>query len=134
MNAPQRHHDRIREELNTATESLTQVSRHLGDDHELSILETGLSEATQRRASKQDEAHQAGERIKQWLGQTKDQVIDKLEDIKTDIEIHRIEKDADRKEDHACDAVIVAAHALLEAEVAVIEAVKARRLAIDVAG
>ncbi len=134
MKAPQGQHARIREELSSVKESLSHVHRHLDDDHELAAIETGLSEALQRCDSKREEAQKAGERIKQWFEQTKDQVIDKLEDIKTDIEIHRIEKDADRKEDHACDAVIVAAHALMEAEVAVMEAIKARKLAIEVAG
>ena len=134
MKDTRRHQDRIREELSTANESLTIVTRHLDEDGELSVLEDGLKHATVRRDTKRDEAHKAGERIKEWFEHTKDQVVDKFEDIKTDIEIHRIEKDADRKEDHARDAVIFAAHAVLEAEVAMMEALKARRLAIDVAG
>ncbi|MFC7337472.1 hypothetical protein ACFQY0_09820 [Haloferula chungangensis] len=134
MNASNDQHDRIREELSIVNQSLTHVRQHLDDDQELTAIESGLSEAVQRRDSKRDEAHKAGERLKQWFTETKDQVIDKLEDLKTDIEIHRIEKDADRKEEHACDAVIVAAHALMEAEVAVIEAIKARKMAIEVAG
>ncbi|MGB6223235.1 hypothetical protein [Haloferula sp.] len=134
MKIPKRHHDHIREELSTAKESLTHVSRHLDEECELSVLENGLMEATALRDTKREDAHKAGERIKEWFEETKDQVISRLEDLKTDIEIHRIEKDADRKEDHARDAMIVAAHALLEAEISLIEAIKARRLAIDVAG
>lgn len=135
MKAPCRHREQIREELDVAEKSLTLVNRHLDDDSlELTVLEEGLRDAASRRDTKRDEALSAGERLKEWIEDKKDQVVDKIEDLKTDIEIHRIEKDADRKEDHARDAIIVAAHALLEAEVALIEAVKARRMAIDVAG
>jgi hypothetical protein len=134
MNEANSHHERIREELANAKESLTHASRHLDEGSELSVLEVGLKDAAARCSLKRSEALKASDRIKDWFEHTKDQVIDKIEDLKTDIEIHRIEKDADRKEEHACDAIVVAAHALLEAEVALIEALKARRLAIDVAG
>jgi len=46
----------------------------------------------------------------------------------------KLEKDADKKEQCAVDAVVVAAYALLEAEVAIVEALKARKIAIEVAG
>lgn len=135
MKAAARHRDQIRAELGHAETSLTHVSRHLDEEvGELSVLESGLKDAKLRRDTKREEAHRAGERLKEWFEGKKDLVVDKLEDVRTDIEIHRIEKDADRKEDHARDAIVVAAHALLEAEVALIDAVKARRLAIDVAG
>lgn len=134
MSLPNRHHDRISEELKTARESLTHATRHLEQDAEIIALDEDLKDATARRDTRHDEATKAADRIREWLEEAKDQVIDKLEDLKTDFEIHRIEKDADRKEDHARDAIVFAAHAVLEAEVALIEALKARRLAIEVAG
>jgi hypothetical protein len=64
----------------------------------------------------------------------KDELIAKYEDWKTDREIEKLEKHADQKEQQAVDAVVVAAFALLEAEVAIVEALKARKVAIEVAG
>lgn len=135
MNDNPRHH-RIRAEIEAAETSLTQARHHLKSAAESGreSLELVLDDARARYDAKREEAGHAGQRIKQWLEETKDHAIGKIEDWKTDREIDKIEKDADRKEEHAVDALVVAVHALLAAEVALADARKARRLAIDVAG
>ena len=137
MNPPTnpRHH-RIQAEIQAAEASLTKARHQLmsaaGSGKE--SLELILEDARARLDARREDARHAGQRIKQWLEETKDQALDKIEDWRTDREIEKIEKEADHKEEHAVDALIVAVHALLAAEVALAEAQKARRLAIDVAG
>lgn len=130
-----RHH-RIEAEIEAAESSLAKARHQLQSaaDSGKESLELTLHDARARHEAKREEASHAGQRIKQWLEETKDHAIEKIEDWKTDREIDKIEKDADRKEEHAVDALVVAVHALLAAEVALAEAQKARRLAIDVAG
>ena len=45
----------------------------------------------------------------------------------------RFEKEADHLEDHAVDAIVTAAFALREAEVAIMEALRVRKIAIVLA-
>ena len=48
-------------------------------------------------------------------------------------EIHKLEKRADNAEDYAATAIVIAAAAVDEAEIAILEAVGARMLAEDAA-
>jgi len=124
------------EEIKTAETSLTQAGHHLSSATETKVeaLEAGLKESLTKWESKREQASEAGTRIGRFMEEVKENAVSKFEDWKTDREIGKIEKDADRKEDHAVDAIAVAAFAILEAEVAIMEALKARKIAIDVAG
>ncbi|WP_193215039.1 hypothetical protein [Luteolibacter marinus] len=134
--SPNPRHDRIKAEIDAAQTSLTKAGHHLKTAAAggRESLELALRDARARYDAKRDDARHAGQRIKQWLEEAKDHAVEKIEDWKTDREIEKIEKDADRKEEHAADALAVAVLALLEAEVALTEALKARKLASDVAG
>lgn len=127
---------RFKEEIMTAETALERVGRHLASATatEVDALENRLKEAMSKCEAKREQATQAGQRIKQFLEETKNDVVTKFEDWKTDREIDKIEKHADKKEQQAVDAIVVAAFGVLKAEVAVVEALKARKIAVEVAG
>ena len=127
---------RLAEEIKTAESCLADVGRHLASatEEKAEALEGRLNNALAKCDAKRDQAKSAGERVRQFLEQKKSEVVTKYEDWKTDREIEKLEKHADKLEDQAVDAVVVAAFALLEAEVAVVDALKARKTAIEVAG
>jgi hypothetical protein len=128
--------DRLKECLQTTETHLAEAGHHL-----TSVIETGTEtladrekEALAKCESKREEALQAGERIKHFLEETKHTALTKFEDWKTDREIEKLEKYADKTEQQAVDAIVVAAFAILEAEAAIVEALKSRKIAIEVAG
>jgi len=116
---------------------------HLKDagSHVESAVENGIEKLDQQRTkalakcdASRAKAEEAGVRMKQYLAEATDQAIAKFEDWKTDRDIKKIEKHADSAEQQAVDALELAAFAIIEAEVAVVEALRARKLAIEVAG
>jgi hypothetical protein len=127
---------RLTEEVKTAETCLSDVGQHLAATAEENVeaLEARLKNALARCEAKRDQAKTAGERVRQFLEQKKSEVVSKYEDWKTDREIEKLEKHADTLENRALDAVVIATFALLEAEVAIVEAIKARKTATEVAG
>lgn len=123
-------------EIKAAEASLTQAVHHLTTSSEtgLTTLESGLKETLAKCEAKRGQAESAGHRIKQFIEESTTQAISKYEDWKTDREIGKLEKHAEKSEQQAADAVLVAAFALLQAEAAIVEALKARKIAIEVAG
>jgi len=128
--------NRVQDEIKTIETSLADTSNHLtaAVEQKAESLEAGWKNALAKCDAKREEAGQAGQRLRQYLEEKKDELVSKFEDWKTDREIAKLEKHADQKEQQAVDAVVVAAFALLEAEVAIVEALKARKIAIEVAG
>ena len=128
--------NRVQDEIKTIETGLADTSNHLTTAVEQKVegLEAGWKNALAKCDAKREQAGQAEQRLRQFLEEKKDELISKYEDWKTDREIEKLEKHADKKEQQAVDAVIVAAYALLEAEVAIVEALKARKVAIEVAG
>ena len=128
--------DRLKKEVNITEDHLVQAGHHLGAAIESGVetLEVRGKEARAKCEAKQEEAAEAGERVKRFLEETKNTAVTKLEDWKTDREIGKIENHADKAEQQAVDAILLAAYSVLEAEVAIVEALKARKIAIEVAG
>jgi hypothetical protein len=128
--------NRVQDEIKTIETSLADTSNHLTTavEQKAESLEAGWKNALAKCDAKREEAGQAGQRLRQFLEEKKEELISKYEDWKTDREIEKLEKHADKKEQQAVDAVVVAAFSLLEAEVAIVEALKARKIAIEVAG
>jgi hypothetical protein len=128
--------NRLKEEIKSVETNLAQAGQHLASATETKIdtLDTRLKESLTTWESRREQAAQAGERIKHFVEEVKENALSKFEDWKTDREIDKLEKDADKKEARAADAIAVAAFAILEAEVAIVEALKARKIAIEVAG
>ena len=77
---------------------------------------------------------QTGHRIKQFIDAAKHNAVARFEEWKKNHEIAKIEKHADLKQQPAVDAIALAAFALLEAEVAIMEVLKARKTDLEVAG
>jgi hypothetical protein len=128
--------NRVQDEIKTIETSLADTSNHLTTAVEQKVegLEAGWKNALAKCDAKREQAGQAGQRLRQFLEEKKDELVSKYEDWKTDREIEKLEKHADKKEQQAVDAVVVAAFALLQAEVAIVEALKARKIAIEVSG
>ena len=127
---------RLKEEIKSVETNLAQAGQHLasGGETRIDALDTRLEESLTTWESGREQASQAAGRIKHFVEEVKERAVSKYEDWKTDREISKIEKDADKKEERAVDAIVVAAFAILEAEVAIVEALKARKIAIEVAG
>lgn len=128
--------NRLNEELNRAEGCLADLRHHLTTAVEEKVegLEARYKNALAKCDAKREQATQAGERLRQFLENKKNEVVLKYEDWKTSREIEKLEKHADQKEEQAVDAVVVAAYALLEAEAAIVDALKARKIALEVAG
>jgi hypothetical protein len=128
--------NRVQDEIKVVETSLADTSNHLATavEQKAESLEANWKNALAKCDAKREQAGQAGQRLRQYLEEKKDELISKYEDWKTDREIEKLEKHADQKEQQAVDAVVVAAFALLEAEVAIVEALKDRKVSIEVAG
>jgi hypothetical protein len=128
--------NRLQGEVKTAEASLAQAVQHLTSTSETAVkdIEVCLQQTKAKCEAKRAQAEHAGQRIKQFIEETTAQAVAKYEDWKTDREIAQLEKHADKRERQAEDAVVVAAFALLQAEVAIVEAIKARKTALEVAG
>ena len=128
--------NRLKEDIHHIEQHLSQVGQQIKNagESKLEVLDNDLCKAKKKYESKKEQTSDAIKRMNQFFEETKDNAINQLEDWKTDHQIHKIEKNADKKEKQAADAVLVAAFACIEAEVAIMDALKARKMAIDVAG
>lgn len=128
--------DRLKDEIKTAESYVADAGHHVGSaaEHGVDGLESRLHDAVVRCEEKRGQATEAAGRVRHFLEEKTGGAIVKFEDWKTDREIAKIENHADELEQHAVDAIVVAAHALLEAEVAIVDALRARKMAIEVAG
>lgn len=127
---------RFEENLRSAEAYLSETKDHLTTAAKGSVetLETRAENALALLETKREQAVSAKEKVLHYLEEKKHELISKFEDWKVDREIDKLEKTADAKEEHAVNAVITAAYALLEAEIAVLDALKARKIAVEVAG
>ena len=133
--SPQKFRHRLEDEIKAAETSLAQAARHVTSATEtgLETLEARLHETLAKTEAGRESAEHAGQRISHFLAETKNHAVSRLEDWKTD-QIEKLEKLADKREQQAADAVVVAAYAMLQAEVAIVEALKARKIATEVSG
>lgn len=127
---------RFEETLKSTETSLAETRNHLtaAVRENVEELETRAQTALARLDAKREQAVTARQKVVDYIEEKKDELIAKFENWRVDREIEKLEKTADVKEEHAVNAVIAAAYALLEAEVAVLDALKARRIAVEVAG
>ena len=126
----------IKEQVTGAENCLTDLSGHLKSPHESSPKEFDLHLKTinERCHASCEQAVEAGHRLKHFIEEAKTEAVAHFDDWKTDRAIAHLEAQADKKERHAVDALILAAHSILEAEVAIAEALKARKTVIEVSG
>lgn len=130
------HATRLKEVLESVEHQLSRAGNHLKLSSEKGVdaFEAERKKAVEKCEEKKEQALHAGQRISKRMEETKKDAVNKFENWKTDHEVHKIEKQADKKEQLAIDSIEVAAYAILEAEVAILDALKFRKMAIEVAG
>jgi TATA-binding protein-associated factor Taf7 len=125
--------DRLQEEVKTAETRLARVGQHLVSPEltPLADWKARLQEATTECTAKREQAQQAAQRVKGWLEEMQNTPGAPLDESNLDREAVKAESQADREEGLALDALAVAAHAILQAEVAILRAFKTRKTAFD---
>ena len=125
------------------TEDVGHIEHHLhkvgeqiksATDKSIEALEVDLVDAQEKCEERKSQASDALQRMGKFIEEAKDSAVTRFEDWRVDRQIEKIEKEADKKEQQAIDAILVAAHACMEAEVAIIDALKTRKMADEVAG
>ncbi len=109
--------DRLKEEIKNAEACLVDMGQHLASaaEERSEGLDARLKGAVAQCEAKRDEARNAALKIRQFLQESGAEVLSKYEDWKADREIEKIEKRADKFEEQAVNAVVLAAFALSEA-------------------
>ena len=123
--------DRVQEQVKIAETCLARVGQHLlsPEATPLANWKTLLQQATAECAAKRESAQQAAQRLK--LGLEEKETGAPLDESNLEGEAIKAESQADREEGLALDAMAVAAHAILQAEVAILKAFKTRKTAFD---
>jgi hypothetical protein len=129
------HCDRLQEEIKIAETCLARVGQHLASPEStpLANWKTLLQAATTQCSAKREQAQQAGQRVEVWMEEMEHGARTRFDDSNLDGEVTKAENQADREEGLALDAMVVAAHATLQAEVAILQAFIARKTAFDLA-
>jgi len=129
------HCDRLQAEAKIAETCLARVGQHLASPESTPLADwkTFLQEATTECTAKREQAEQAGQRFKLWMQEMEKGARTPFDDSDLDGEVTKAENQADREEGLALDAMVVAAHATLQAEVALLRAFSTRKTAFDLA-
>jgi 16S rRNA U1498 N3-methylase RsmE len=124
---------RLQEEIKSTETCLARVGQHLVSPEltPLAKWKALLQEATTQCREKREPAQQAAQRVKVWLEEMEKRVGVPFDDSHLDREAVKAENQADREEGLALDAMLVAAHAILQAEVAILKAFNTRKTALD---
>jgi hypothetical protein len=127
--------DRLQEQVKIAETCLARVGQHLSSPEltPLANWKALLQEAAGRCGAKREQAQQAGQRVKAWMQETENRAEAPFDHSNLDGEVMKAENRADREEGLALDAMLVAAHAILQAEVAMLKAFHSRKTASDLA-
>jgi hypothetical protein len=125
--------DRLQKEAKTAETSLARVGQHLVTPEltPLADWKALLQAATTDCKAKREQAQQAAQRVKLWLEEVQNGAAAPLDESNLDREAIKAENQADKEESLALDAMQVAAHAILQAEVAILKAFNTRKTAFD---
>ena len=125
--------DRVQEEVKSAEACLARVGQHLVDPEltPLADWKALLQAATTECKAKREQAQQAAQRVKVWFEEMENSAAAPLDESNLGGEAIKAESQADREEGLALDALAVATHALLQAEVAILRAFKTRKTAFD---
>ena len=126
---------RLQEQVKLAETRLTRVREHLVSPEvpPLPKWRALLQEATNACAATGEQAQQAALRIKASMEDAQKRPRVPFDDSNLDGELVKAENQADREEGLALDAIVVASHAILQAEVAILQAFTTRKTASDLA-
>jgi hypothetical protein len=125
--------DRLQAEAKIAATCLARVDQHLISPEVVSLArwKTLLQDATTQCRAKREQAQQAAQRVRVWMGEMEKGAGVPFNDANLDGEVIKAENQADQEEGLALDAIRVAAHAALQAEVAILKAFSTRKTAFD---
>jgi hypothetical protein len=125
--------DRLREEVKIAETLLARVGQHLVSPEltPLADWKSLLNAATTTCKANREQAQQAGQRVKPWMEELEKGARTRFDDSNLDGEVTKAENQADKEEGLALDAMVVAAHAILQAEVAIVKFFTTRKTAFD---
>lgn len=127
--------ERLQEEAKIAESCLALVCQHLISPELTPIADwkTLLQEATAQWRAKREPAQQAGQRVKVWMAEWENGASAPFDYADLDRAVMKAEDQADREQGLALDAMVVATHAILQAEVAILKAFTSRKTAFDLA-
>ncbi len=119
--------------LETLRQRLDEVKANIEDtaNESREALHKKGQEIEARFDADQQKLKDAQARAELWLAVKAAEAGEKILDREYQIEVEKLEKRADQAEDYAASAVILAAAAIDEAELAILEAIGARILAED---
>lgn len=125
--------DRLQAEVKSTETSLSRLGQHLVSPEltPLADWKASLQAATAECTAKREQAQQAARRVEAWLEEAEKMTGAPLDESNLDREAINAETQADREEGLALDALLVAAHDIQQAEVAILRAFKTRKTAFD---
>jgi len=125
----------LQEEVKNAETCLARVGQHLVSPELTPLADSKalLQEAANRCRAKREPAQQSGQRVKVWMEEIENGAQTPLDESNLGGEVIKVENQADREEGLALDAMVVATHAILQAEVAILKAFNTRKTAVDLA-
>lgn len=120
------HLESVKARLDSAKDQLESAAQETSDsiDAKKEDIKAQLSEQKQKLAAARQQADE-------WVEAKKAETGEKIEAWTQNREIEKLEKRADRAEDNAAAAIVIAAYAADDAECAILEAIGARLLAED---
>jgi len=127
--------DRLQEEAKIAESYLELVCRHLISPELTPIADWKplLQEATTQWRAKRELAQQAGQRVRVWMEEMEKGARTPFDHSNLDGEIIKAENRADKEAGLALDAMVVATHAILQAEAAILKAFTTRKTVFHLA-
>ena len=119
---------KLQKHLEDAKQRLEQVKQDVANLHEedKEAIRKKSAEIQQRIKGQQDRAQQLRDQVSSWMRDKKQQTDDQIKSWRQKREIKHLQKRADRAEEYAINAVMMAMWDADEAEVAVLDALDAR--------
>jgi hypothetical protein len=125
---------KLQQHLDEAKQRLEQARQEIADIHaeDKDAIRKKRAEIAQRIQAQQDRVQQRRDQVTSWLRDKKQQTDEQITSWRQKRELKHLQKRADRAEEYAINALVMAMWDADEAEVAVLDALDAR-LDADVA-
>jgi chromosome segregation ATPase len=118
---------KVETSLNKVGESIKAAPQQASD-----AVKSSLAAAKAKHEANMQSLHEAKAKMEERLHEKKEEVDSQIAEWKTNREIHKLEKRADNAEDYAMATIDFAGAAVVEADLATLEAIEARMDAEDV--
>jgi uncharacterized protein (DUF342 family) len=125
----------LRDHLNAVEERMNRVKANIqaSSDESREALEAKRKKIEAHYEADKHKVEEAKAKAANWVEGKKTETDAKIEEWKINRETHKIEKRADRAEDYATSAIYIAAVAVDEADLSILEAIAARMIADEAA-